>query len=616
MDHSAVASLPHTRLLDALDSRARDVLAHASSALHVRQNEIVIEAGQSVDCLYVVESGLLHAEVPGQDGELLAVAHFGAGDFFGELSFLRSDVAAATVRASTDATLIAIPHRTLGKVAERHPAVMRELAIVVARRLNSTNAQLRRLRVGRAVGCLLGETPAADAVFQAVCRSVVQHLEGPMVVIDLDGSIRMPDARHFASLDESLLDRAHLPEHDAFTADRRSEVAIVAKHEAGPIDEAALAGLISDYAERYELVLVVAKVTSPQLLDLLDCTDERVYFRDAKGQSDPAPDMAGGFDTIAIAHTPPPRLNHKSDFAPIHTVVIDPGADVRGTSTGGASQSVGWVARHLLRRKVGLALGAGGSKGYAHVGVVEGLHSAGIPIDYIAGSSVGAPIAWAVAGGMTTQNIHDVLHDTFRRALRPGFPLKGLLTTHWVRKDLERFVKDTGFGSLSIPLAIVAVDLARREEVVFTSGNLVTAMLASTAIPGLFPPVRWRGRMLVDGGLLNPIPSSVVHDLGADIVIGVKLTNPIETDLRPETRHTFLPPAPPIIDTIQAAIETLQWKIVHDGGAHSDVTIEPVFHEPTGLHDYTRGDHFVAAGRDAVGAAARELKALLPWAKL
>jgi NTE family protein len=217
---------------------------------------------------------------------------------------------------------------------------------------------------------------------------------------------------------------------------------------------------------------------------------------------------------------------------------------------------------------------------------------------------------------MTTQNIHDVLHDTFRRALRPGFPLKGLLTTHWVRKDLERFVKDTGFGSLSIPLAIVAVDLARREEVVFTSGNLVTAMLASTAIPGLFPPVRWRGRMLVDGGLLNPIPSSVVHDLGADIVIGVKLTNPIETDLRPETRHTFLPPAPPIIDTIQAAIETLQWKIVHDGGAHSDVTIEPVFHEPTGLHDYTRGDHFVAAGRDAVAAAARELKALLPWAKL
>ncbi|HKS92421.1 MAG TPA: patatin-like phospholipase family protein [Tepidiformaceae bacterium] len=613
MDHASVVSLPHTPFLDALDARSRRMIAGESSVLDVRHGEIVIEAGHPVEMLYVVESGVLHAEVSDHEGNTLAVARFGKGDFFGEMSFLRNDVAAATVRAAADATLLAIPHTTLTTLAGNDPAIMRELAVVVARRLNTTNTELRRARVGRAVGCLVAPTPLAHALFQAVRRSLVDHLQGPVLEISLDDALTPQGAKPLATLEESLANRGLLESHDLFAAANSKSIAVVTNTATGRVDEVALSNLISDYEERYALVLVTALSTSPQALVLHSCTDERLHFHDPSAGTDILPGTPGDYSTVQVSETPVARKPEIVEPPPIRTIVGDlptiSGADT-ASETG---RSVGWVARHILRRKVGVALGAGGSKGYAHIGVIDGLQKAGIPIDYIAGSSVGAPIAWAVARGMSTTNIHDVLHATFRRALRPTLPVKSLLTTRWIHQDLERFVNHTSFEDLRIPLAIVAVDAAKRSEVVFTSGDLVTAMLASTAIPGLFPPVRWRGRQLVDGGLLNPIPSTVVRGLGADVVIGVKLTNPVETDLRPVTSHRFMPPSPPIIDTVLAAIETLQWKIVHDGGAHADVTLEPEFHGPTGLHDYTRGDHFVDAGRDAVRACAGELKVLLPW---
>jgi NTE family protein len=184
-----------------------------------------------------------------------------------------------------------------------------------------------------------------------------------------------------------------------------------------------------------------------------------------------------------------------------------------------------------------------------------------------------------------------------------------------LRKELERISKGRTFEELPLPLAIVAVDLRQHSEVVFRSGDLATAMVASMAIPGIFPPVRSQGRQLVDGGVLNPIPNATVAASGADIVIGVKLTNPALGPEPQARRRMFALRAPPIVDTIQAAFDIMQCKIIEDGAARADVTIEPRFHGAIGLRDFGHADEFIQAGRDAVHASLAEIRALLPWTR-
>jgi NTE family protein len=145
-------------------------------------------------------------------------------------------------------------------------------------------------------------------------------------------------------------------------------------------------------------------------------------------------------------------------------------------------------------------------------------------------------------------------------------------------------------------------------------GSVATAMLASMAIPGIFPPVQIGGRSLVDGALLNPIPNTTVADLGADVVIGLRLSGTSGPVTAPRKRSSPFK-APPIIDTVLNAFEVMQWKIGADGASRADVLISPEFRGPTGLRDFARGDEFVEFGRAAVEAALPRLQQILPWVK-
>jgi NTE family protein len=290
----------------------------------------------------------------------------------------------------------------------------------------------------------------------------------------------------------------------------------------------------------------------------------------------------------------------------------------RSASTDGEPwASVDWVARHFIKRKVGLALGAGGVKGYAHLGVLEGLRTMGVPIDYVAGTSIGAPLAAAVAKGWELSRMQEQMNELFRDASGWKVPWSSLYSSRGLRRGLTKLGEGDRFEDLMISLAIVAVDLRRRQEVVFREGIVADAMLASAAIPVFWPPVELEGRTLVDGALLNPVPVSAVAEMGADVVISVSLVSPvIEPGSSPRRRRSLrqmLFPRPPLVDTIFHTMEVMQWKITTEGAAAADVNIEPVFVGSTGLLDYSRGDEFMVAGRLATEAAHAELKEWFPW---
>lgn len=176
-----------------------------------------------------------------------------------------------------------------------------------------------------------------------------------------------------------------------------------------------------------------------------------------------------------------------------------------------------------MHAKIGLALSGGGAKGIAHIGVLKVLEEAHIPVHMLAGTSMGGVVAAVYAAGRSVAEIERVarslrLLDIVQRD-RTGL---GLLGQDKVASRLrEALGGDLTFDQLKLPLALVAVDLETGEEVVIRDGSVVEAVLATTALPLVFPPLHWHDRWLIDGGVLNPVPFDVVRQMGADRVIAV-----------------------------------------------------------------------------------------------
>ena len=181
------------------------------------------------------------------------------------------------------------------------------------------------------------------------------------------------------------------------------------------------------------------------------------------------------------------------------------------------------------RQRVGLALGGGAARGLAHVGVLEVLEEAHIPIDYIAGTSAGAIAGGLYAAGFTTAEMRKEAQKlNWLEVASFGIPKMGLLNFDKAAQWIEDLLKDhpNTFDELAIPFAAVAADIVSGELIAINSGKLSAALRASSSVPGIFTPTRLGDRMLVDGGTLNNLPVSVARRLGADYVIAVDLLPP------------------------------------------------------------------------------------------
>ncbi|MGD1995288.1 MAG: patatin-like phospholipase family protein [Anaerolineae bacterium] len=174
----------------------------------------------------------------------------------------------------------------------------------------------------------------------------------------------------------------------------------------------------------------------------------------------------------------------------------------------------------------GLALGGGGVRGLAHIGVLKALEREQIPIHFIAGTSMGGLIAAAYAAGLSPEEIEE---EALRLAnprrlitfLDRSLPRRGLIQGQKVMKYLSEWLGEITFQDLRVQLALIAVDLKKGDKIVLREGKVLEAVRATMALPGVFAPVERDNQLLVDGGLLDNIPADVVRQMGADVVIAV-----------------------------------------------------------------------------------------------
>jgi len=193
------------------------------------------------------------------------------------------------------------------------------------------------------------------------------------------------------------------------------------------------------------------------------------------------------------------------------------------------------------RKTVGLVLGCGSSRGWAHIGAIEALEEENIPIDFIVGCSVGAYVGAIYASG----NIKSLKEFVLKMDGKKIFsyfdivlPRSGILDgTKRLRELFSIHTDVQDFSELKKPVMMVATDLEKGQKVVLNSGNLLPALRASMSMPGLFAPAKVKNRWLVDGGLVDPVPVSVARSMGADIVIAVDLSSGTISQKKRETQE-------------------------------------------------------------------------------
>jgi NTE family protein len=177
-----------------------------------------------------------------------------------------------------------------------------------------------------------------------------------------------------------------------------------------------------------------------------------------------------------------------------------------------------------MSKKIGLVLGGGGAKGYAHIGVLKSLEENNISVDYVAGTSIGAVVGALYCLGYNAREIEKIAKTTnFKQLFDLTLPKKGLIKGEKIEIYLRHLFENKKFSDLKKPLFVVAADIVNFREVIFNKGDLTKAVRASISIPGIFHPVENNGKTLVDGGILNNLPIDVLQKEKVDAIIAVNL---------------------------------------------------------------------------------------------
>jgi NTE family protein len=252
------------------------------------------------------------------------------------------------------------------------------------------------------------------------------------------------------------------------------------------------------------------------------------------------------------------------------------------------------------RPKVGLALGGGFARGIAHIGVLRVLEENEIPIDFIAGTSVGALIAATYASGTTLEEMERQGYATrFHDFGRWTLSRMGMASNERLEHYLHKFTPAETFAEMKIPLSIVATDLMTGKSEHFTEGEIGPALRASCAYPGLFLPVEYRGQILVDGFLTETVPAEAAREMGSDIVIGVHL-------------EPGLLGSPPqnTIEVISRSFSIIQSNSTQPWREACDILIEPEVHHIL-WDEFMKSPQLIAAGESAAHVAIPKIRAVI-----
>ncbi len=467
----AVASMD---VVSGLTDEELDQLLDDVEWVEVPGGEALFRQDEASDSFYVVVRGRLRALLTDETGEEIVIRELSRGDAVGELGLLTGAPRSATVVAVRDTELARFSTAAFERVIERSPRIALPLARIVANRMNDRRTGRTESGIGTVAFLPAGAQVDVDSFVDGLLAALPAGTDSTVL-----RSATMPDATE-ASLAEAI-EQAERP---------GGLVVLVGTHEAGPWEEAC--------ARQADRVVLVADSTMPPSTGAVRVVLERLD----RGDVTPAEDLV-------LLHRPgtvrPTGTGAWLDLRPFlahHHVRSGNAADLAR------------VGRHFTGRTVHLALGGGGARALSQIGAVRALEEVGIPIDRIAGSSMGGVMGLQLAFGWTT----DEMQQRNRRewgaaAIQRKFtvPMVSLLSVRTARPMFERMFGDAGVEDAWLPCFVTTVDLTTCRMAPQHRGSAAVWARATASPPGIWPPVvDGDGHLVVDGGVLDNLPVDAV----------------------------------------------------------------------------------------------------------
>jgi NTE family protein len=563
-EQSAADFLAEVPIFAGLDEELRASLAENAATVTVPAGSWLFRQGDAGDCLYIVRFGRLDVvrEDPGAEPE--PFRELRRGDVVGELALLSGRPRVASVRARRDSELLRVDRTDFDNLLVTSGPFARQLV--------------------HSLGDLLGKSRGAEPAPPAP----------PSTIAVVPAAVDAPAERFGAVLVEELgrLGPVACLRREDFVGARSN----------GDDPAVAFARLL-ERCERANgrVVLLAAAPEGDEWTEACLRQADHVVVVVGRSVPEPGPALAAARGAEVAVCGPP----FADDVGPLARA-LDPRASYRVRLDAGLQASAASVARRLTGRSVGLVLSGGGARALGHVGVIEELLAAGVAIDRVAGSSLGAFLGAMLAAGMDADEIDARCYEEWVRHNPLGdyrFPRVSLIRGERMRAMLERTLPGH-IEALTRPFWCVSADLLSGELVVHRHGPLATAVGASMCLPVLGPPVVYGNRLLVDGGVLDNLPVSVMAADAEGPIIASKAND--SEAFMPDPNKPLTPPL--LTETLYRLILLGAKDTVESARRHATIVVTPDY-EGVGMLEFHMLDRMRESGRRAARIALEDAPA-------
>jgi NTE family protein len=620
--------------------------------LSLPKGAALFSEGDDPDAMYLIVSGQ-GRRLRTVDGREVVVAFLGRGEVAGETGLLTGIPRTSTVRLDSTSEILKLPRKDFEELLRENPTILLGLSRTLAQRLIVQGSSPARPGSDARLIVLDPAAPRADraALAWTLGAELARQTRKRVLIVDLSpepGTIARAGALEPKIVGEPELRASNFRDPSAL-----SELA--QEHASGvrvlSVSPAALSGRMfgSLYlflnalrgGQDFTLLCLSgggrgdverAALAEADRVLMVGCDAMRPQFRQ----------MEAEVPGLLLETSRALRLwlgELEPEDAPLligaERVLIPWGASFHEEPKAGAA--IARLARRLGGVRVGLALGSGAALGHSTIGVLKVFKREGVPVDVIAGTSMGSVIAACYAAGYEPEEIEAMALRIDKAWVTENLfwdltvPRAGLFAGETMLRFLRSYLGSREFSDLDIPFACVAADIETGEEVVLKSGRVAEAVRASSGLPIIFAPMYLNGRYLVDGGIVDPVPTRALTDLGADTLIAVNLTTPAGD--RP--RHGHLPEKRPLLDRTVSLetlrdvalprllksphlfdvffqmIYTMEYEVSQSRLETADVVLHPDL-KGYSWTELNRAKEIIAAGERAAEEALPRIKSLVP----
>lgn len=640
--------LHRVNIFSELEDASLKELAKILKPLSLPKGATLFRQGEPGDALYITRSGRLRVLREDSEGHEKFLNYLGRGDTMGETTLLTGAPRSVTIKVDSHSNLLVLYRRDFEQFLTNHPSASFYFSRFLSKKLwAATESGLSGESKSELLGFFCDLRKEDHVVYMMnQCIALTEQIRKRMLLLEIGPY--GDDLLKSVGLDPRRMPKgakAHDLDHPKFlekiTHIHPSGLEIISLHEDLFLSHnfKLIGALLSTLRENYDYVIIDLHGLQESGYDrqaaagimqsfLNEC--DKIFFvrRDYSNQREFLDSIVPEKSEIkeVLLDNSMQRAGDSGFVVPWRDSIVSPYVQghrpyLTTYETENTQRALQRIARYVGKLQVGLALGSGAAYGYTIIGILKVFEREKIPIDFISGTSMGALLGSFYAAGKSAEEVEEIsatitkvwLRKNFFSDLNLPWPHGGLLMGHTVSKLLRSVLGEAEFKDMAIPFTCAATEIVSGDAVVFRDGKVWEAVRASLSLPFIFRPYRMGNQHLVDGGLLNPVPTAIVASMGADLIISTNLTSKVsEKKVAERLLGMFPSKTPGIFNILFKMFYTMQYQIAATKNDLSHVTIRPDT-KNFSFFDFHKSKQIIPAGIEAAEESLSKIKSLLPY---